>query len=170
MSYKLIGAVLIIAVCGGFGCSMVTSHKREERALQQLISALDYMQCELQYRLTPLPDLCRQAAHQTSGCVQTLLTTLAAELENQISPDVSHCMSAALTAAAPLPKRCTEAVVNLGKTLGRFDVEGQVRGMEAVRQFCRRNLEELANGRDSRLRSYQTLGICAGAALVILFI
>lgn len=170
MSFKLIGAVLIIAVCGGFGYSMVSNHKREERALQQMIGALDYMQCELQYRLTPLPDLCRQAARQTSGCVQTLLTRLAIELEDQISPDAAHCMTAALAAAAPMPKRCEDAAVNLGKTLGRFDVEGQIRGMEAVRQFCRRNLQELANGRDSRLRSYQTLGICAGAALVILFI
>lgn len=170
MSFKLIGAVLIIAVCGGFGYSMVAAHKREERALQQMLGALDYMQCELQYRLTPLPDLCRQAARQCGGCVQTLFTRLASELEDQISPDAAHCMTAALASSAHLPKRCREAAESLGKTLGRFDVDGQIRGMEAVRQFCRRNLEELMNGRDTRLRSYQTLGICAGAALVILFI
>lgn len=170
MSFKLIGAVLIIVVCGGFGYSMVSAYKREERALQQMISALDYMQCELQYRLTPLPDLCRQAARQTGGGVQALLTKLAIELEDQISPDATHCMTAALAASGPLPKKCREAAENLGRSLGRFDVDGQIRGMEAVRQFCRRNLEELASGRESRLRSYQTLGICAGAALVILFI
>lgn len=161
---------MIMVICGGFGFSVVSEYKREERALQQMIGALDYMQCELQYRLTPLPDLCRQASRQTGGCVQALFSRLAAELEDQISPDAAHCMSAALAASGDMPKRCAQAAQNLGKTLGRFDVEGQIRGMEAVRQDCRRSLSELASGREARLRSYQTLGLCAGAALVILFI
>ena len=31
-------------------------------------------------------------------------------------------------------------------------------------------LEQMAEGRDTRLRSYQTLGLCAGAALAILLV
>ena len=62
MSIKLIGAALIIAGCDGVGFSMAAAHRREESALRQLIGALDYMGCELQYHLTPLPELCRSAA------------------------------------------------------------------------------------------------------------
>ena len=58
----------------------------------------------------------------------------------------------------------------LGKSIGRFDMDGQIKGLEAVRQDCRRRLDELSKDRDTRLRSYQTLGLCAGAALAILFI
>jgi stage III sporulation protein AB len=170
MNLKLIGAVLIVFVCGGFGYAMAASHRAEEKALRQMLGALDYMQCELQYRLTPLPDLCHQASRQSGGCVGELLEYLAQELENQISPDAGHCMGAAIEKISYMPHRCAEAALQLGRTLGRFDAQGQIRGMEGVRQFCRRNLDELANGREQRLRSYQTLGICAGAALVILFI
>jgi stage III sporulation protein AB len=170
MTIKLIGAILIIGVCAGFGYSMVSAHRKEERCLQQMMGALDYMQCELQYRLTPLPELCREAARQSDGAVQTLFTRLSVELEDQIAPDASQCMHAALAAVDALPQRCTEAAIRLGKTLGRFDLEGQLAGMEAVRHFCRQNLSVLADGRGARLRSYQTLGLCAGAALVILFI
>lgn len=167
---KLVGAICIILTCGGFGFSLAAAQRREEKCLQQLIGGLDYMQCELQYHLTPLPDLCRQAARQVSGCIQLLLLSLADELEDQISPDASHCMMAAINKTDNMPSKCREALVSLGKTLGRFDIEGQIRGMEAVRALCRRYVDELADGRDARLRSYQTLGLCAGAALVILFI
>jgi hypothetical protein len=95
---------------------------------------------------------------------------LAGELENQISPDASCCMVAAIEKIPALPGRCTEAARMLGRSLGRFDTQGQLQGIEGVRQFCRRNLDELANGREQRLRNYQTLGLCTGAALVILFI
>jgi stage III sporulation protein AB len=170
MIFKLFGAICIIVACGGFGFSLAASHRREEKCLQQLISGLDYMQCELQYHLTPLPDLCRQAARQVSGCIRVLLLSLAEELEDQISPDATQCMMAAINKTDNLPARCREALASLGNTLGRFDVEGQITGLEAVRVLCRRYADELANGREARLRSYQTLGLCAGAALVILFI
>ena len=58
----------------------------------------------------------------------------------------------------------------LGKTLGRFDLQGQLSGIASVKQLCKRDLDGLQNNQELRLRSYRTLGICAGVALVILFI
>lgn len=164
------GAVLIISACGLFGFSTAASFRKEERALQQLIGALDLMQCELQYRLTPLPDLCRQAGFEQTGCIGSMLINLARELESQISPDVESCMNAALYTSGTLPKRVEKAFRIMGTSFGRFDIEGQVKGLEAVRSFCRGELEAMSVNRDSRLRSYQTLGLCAGAALAILFV
>ena len=170
MSMKLIGAILIIAGCGGVGFSMAAAHRREENALRQLISALDFMGCELQYRLTPLPELCRCAASESAGCVRQVMDTLATELENQIAPDAASCMNAALAKNAKLPQRIHKCLTLLGTSLGRFDLPGQLKGLEAARQMCRRNLDELTKNRDNRLRSYQTLGLCAGSALAILFL
>ena len=149
---------------------MAASQRRQEWVLRQLMNALDYMQCELQYRLTPLPDLCRQTASQMNGCVRSLFLYLAEELEDQIAPDVQHCMNAAIAKSTGMPSAAATVVRTLGRTLGRFDLEGQIRGLENARQDCRREMERLTENRDVRLRSYQTLGICAGAALAILFI
>jgi stage III sporulation protein AB len=102
--------------------------------------------------------------------MQALFLNLAQELEDQINPDAEHCMMAALYKTGELPKKCREAAQSLGKTMGRFDLEGQLNGLEAVRTRCRDWLDELISGREVRLRNYQTLGLCAGAALVILFI
>lgn len=167
---KWIGAGLIIGGCGMFGFSLAAAHRREEKALVSLISALDYMQCELQYRLTPLPDLCRQAGEQNRTQIGHILLMLARELDCQINADVESCMDAVLRGETNLPSRTRNAFENLGASLGRFDLDGQVRGLEAVRTFCRGELERLGKDRDIRLRSYQTLGLCAGAALAILLV
>lgn len=170
MNYKWIGAILIVLSCGGFGICLASGHRREETALRQLVSALDYMECELQFRLTPLPDLCRQAGSEGKGVVREVLLKLASELEAQVAPDVASCMRTALSSAGDVPARTKDALTMMGQSLGRFDLPGQLKGLDAVRSSCRRELEELTNNRDVRLRSYQTLGFCAGAALAILFI
>lgn len=170
MTGKLIGVILILCGCGGMGWSIAASFKREEAALQQMIGALDYMQCELQYRLTALPELCRQAGRETKGIAGKVLSALAGELDSQISPDVESCMRGALLQCGDIPGKVRGGFEMLGVSLGRFDMDGQVRGLEAVRGFCRMELEEMGRNRDSRLRSYQTLSLCAGAALAILFV
>lgn len=170
MTGKIFGAMLIIAGCGAFGYSVAASYRKEELVLRQLIGALDYMQCELQYRLTPLPDLCRLAGREQKGVVGQFLWELSLELENQISPDVSSCVAAVLSKMESIPRKLHSAMELLGASLGRFDAEGQLKGLEQVRSFCREEVEKLSQNKDTRLRSYQTLGLCAGAALAILFV
>lgn len=170
MSLKIIGAMLIIAGCGLFGGLYAASHRRETRYLRRYISALEFMECELQYRLTPLPELCTKTAEVCEGSLKKLFIAFAKELENQISPDAERCMLAAIENVCDLPKLTREALINLSPVLGRFDLNGQCRGLESLRADAVRTLKLYSENQDTRLRSYQTLGICAGAAVVILFI
>lgn len=170
MMYKWIGAILILSACGAFCVLFSISFKLEESSLQTLIAALDYMECELQFRQTPLPDLCRQAGIQSKGIISEALLHLSEELSFQISPDVESCMSAAIARAKRLPPLSKECLISLGQSLGRFDITGQIREFDAIRTDCRRKLNMLTSNRDIRIRNYQTLVLCAGAAIVILFI
>ncbi len=170
MHLKWIGAALVIIACGGFGFRLAAQHIRQEKTLRTLIGLLDYMECELQYRMTPLPELCRQTAAEAKGVLCKAFLLLAQELEDQISPDVERCMDTALFKTGDIPSYSLDALRLLGRSLGRFDLEGQLKGLETVRQECRRNLEGLTRNQDVRLRGYQTLGLCAGAAVAILLI
>lgn len=170
MSIQLIGAVLVICGCGGVGFYMAVNHRRDEVVLRQLSAALDYMECELQYRMTPLPELVRSTSRQATGAVGKFLLCLAEELEAQISPDASSCVRAAISKVKELPEICRPCLRQFGKSLGSFDLPGQLKGLEAVRAMCRLELKRLCRNQDQRLRSYQTLGLCAGAALAILFL
>jgi len=170
MTLKLIGAICIILSCSGVGFSMAAAHRREEGALRQLMGLLDHFGCELQYRLTPLPELCRGAMVDREGDILKVLNILTLELEKQVSPDAGSCMRIAVEKAGRIPQSLRRNLLTLGTSLGRYDLQGQLNGIESVRVRCRSDLEELQRNRDVRLRSYQTLGLCAGCALAILFL
>ena len=170
MHIRIFGAVLIVISCSSVGYYLVLSHKREEDAIRQLINVLNFMECELQYRLTPLPELCRLAAVENRGIICDLMLMLANEMDRQISPDVASCMTAALSKFPRFPERAKRILIRLGGSLGRFDLSGQLKGLENARQTCRKELELLSNHRSDRLKNYQTLAICAGIALVILLV
>jgi stage III sporulation protein AB len=170
MDCKWIGAVLIILGCGGFGLALCAQHRAEETSLLRLIRAMDYMACELQFRLTPLPELCRMAGQESSGQVGKVLVSLGMELDSGLDSEVSPALERVLTDFPDLPVRTRSNLNLLGSSLGRFDLEGQKLGLDSVRTACRRDLEELNRNRENRLRSYQTLALCTGAALAILLI
>lgn len=170
MTLKWIGAILILTACSVFVFVVTNNHKKEIQGMKNLICALDYMECELQYRMCALPDLCRKTAYETEGILRKVFIALANELEDQISPDVRQCMRSVLAGIKDIPAQSLHSLQLLGDSLGRFDLEGQLKGLEAVRQDCRGKLSKLMGNTETRIRSYQTLGLCAGAAIIILLI
>lgn len=170
MNIKMIGALLVFAGCGGFGFSMAVAYRRAEENLRQLIRALEYMRCELNYKLTPLPSLCRNASECVTGPIRQVLRNLAQELEQQIAPDAEVCMDMALAQTSGITESMHRQLHELGQTLGRFDLPGQLQGIDACIATARAEAEILSREKANRTRSYQTLGLCAGAALAILLI
>ena len=167
---KILGAVLILTGCGGFGMMICMSYKREEEMLNQMIHAMDFIQCELQFRMTPLPELCAQASNGCKGKISQFWKHLSEELLQQISPDVSGCVTAAKESCGTFSSRVDKVLEMLSLSLGQFDAQGQLQALEAARNHCRTELDSMRVNRETRLRSYQTLGICTGVALVILLV
>ena len=170
MNIKWLGAIMIIAGCSGAGFSIAYTYRTDQKILLNIIRAISYMENALLYNLTPLPDLCRQAGRETSGIVQDIFLNLARELDWQIAPDAHSCMYEALAKSHTLTPKIRRYFLQLGASLGRFDVTGQVRELEAIRNSCEKELTMLDNNLENRIRSYKTLGICTGMALAILFI
>lgn len=170
MMLKLFGALLIVIGCGGFGFLTAVYWKQEELALRQLVGDLEFMVCELQYRMTPLPELCGQTAGERNGLTSEFWKLMEAELEQQMEPDVSCCVQSVLNRCGKLPEHTQKALKILGQTLGRFDLEGQIQGLNSVKSHCCGELESMVQERDFRQKSYQTLGICTGIALAIILV
>ncbi len=170
MTLKLFGSVLIIVGCGGFGLLIAANYRREEKSLQALLEALEYMLSELRFHLPPLEQLCIGASKLSNGVVSQVLLSLSRELNAQVAPDGESCMRAALNATRDVPVLTGNMLRLLGKTLGKFDLEGQIKGLQNVADEVRKNIILLSTDRDNRLRSYRTLGFCAGISLAILLI
>lgn len=169
MDYTWIGAVLIIAGCAGFGFSLAAGHRYQERSLQRIMRILDFMISELHFHATPLPQLCAGASKLYHNAEALVFSRLAESLETHESPEAAVCMESVLK-EFQLPFETGEILRQVGMTLGRFDLEGQLKGLEEGREMCRQRLQALGENRDIRLRNYQTLSLCTGAALAILLI
>lgn len=170
MNAKWLGAIFIIAGCGSCGFSAAAAGKREVRMLREFIRAISLMRNELQYRLSTLPELCRQASDVSSGAVREVFANLARELDWQTEPDACSCMAEALEKSHVLPKSVRKGFLQLGSTLGRFDLSGQIQELDHLQFSCEQELENCTRDEKIRLRSYRTLGLCAGAALTILLL
>ncbi len=170
MSYKWIGAVMIVGGCAGTGFSIAAGYQREVQYLRSLIKTISFMKHSLQYELTPLPDLCRKAGNETFGSLREVFLNLARELQWQSAPDVSGCAEEAIRKSHELPLSTRSHVRQLGRSLGRFDLPGQLQELDAMQESCKQQLSELTRNLDVRMRSFRTLGLCAGAALAILLV
>ena len=166
---RMVGAGILVAGCSGFGCLLGYHYKKEEQMLRWLLAALQEMEWELKYRITPLPDLCRVAADASGGKIRQLFRTLEQELRSYAVSEISGCMNGLLQ-TAEIPTQCRLCLKNLGSSLGRFDLEGQIQGLQSVSTQCRQHLGKLQENRSERLRSYQTLALCAGFGLAIILI
>lgn len=169
MNTKWIGAILVIGGCGWTGFSAAVAYRREERCMEGLLRIVRYMKWELQYHLTPLPELCRQAGKEVGGVLGEILNRMAGLLDAGTFPEPRSCMRRAIRDSREIPPQCRELLLRLGSELGRFDLAGQLESLTALEETCREARQALAQGRGERLRSYRTLGLCAGAALAILF-
>ena len=170
MEYRWLGAAMIVIGCGSCGFSIAAGKRKEEQILCQLIRILQFMEAELRYRLTPLPDLCRLASCEAKGTLRAIFLNLYRELSWQKMPDAASCMSAAIQRTGEVPGRIRRILIQFGQTLGRFDLEGQLQGMDSIIQLCEREYTYLEKDRAARVQSFRTLGICAGIALSVIFV
>lgn len=166
---RLLGAALLVTGCGGFGFSLAAACRREMRLLRRLIHALQEMEWELKYRMTELPELCQIAGDAAGGILKEVFQELSGRLSRNEVTDISGSLNSIIY-RKELPGRVRKNLRQLGASLGRFDLEGQLQGLECVRRQCRKDLQALEEGSAMRLRNYQTLALCAGLALAILFI
>ena len=167
---KVIGALLVLSAAGGFGISRAVGFYRQVRLLQDFCSVLEILKCELNYTMTPLPTLCRVTAKRTSGAAAAFLVSYAMAVEQGIPR--SRAASAAMdgTKGLKLPSDAEMALLELFGTLGRYDLDGENRLLAATSQRLKSASDRFEAEKRPLAKGYALLGLCAGVALVILFI
>ena len=165
---RILGAAAVITGCGGFGISLAAAARKECTMLRILIRAIQEMQWELKYRMTELPELFRLAGESGSGVIREIFLEMAEKLNRREVMDVSAAFLSEVN-RIELPRKVRRNLKQLAQSLGRYDLEGQLQGLETVRQQCRSDLTELESEGKEQMRCYQTLTVCAGAALAIIF-
>ena len=167
----LIGALLLAGGAGALGCSAAAQLSRRVAVLRALLGALEGMEREIAFRLTPMPELLERAAAESPPPVCTLFARCRTLLDELGERSMAELWREALE-QVPLgldgPGRL--ALEELGEVLGRYDGDGQREALAHTRAELSRALEQAREAREKQGRMYQVLGITAGAFLVILLL
>ena len=149
---------------------MAASYTGLQRCLQQLQNGLELMQCQMEYQMTELPELCAILASACTGPVGKFFGTLGQELRRGDVSEAPACVALTLARDRELPEACRSLLSQLGKSLGQLAMPGHNRAMPAEKEDSRKNMDRVEAEKAGRLRCYRALGLCAGAALAILLL
>ena len=167
---KWIGAFCIFVSCASVGFTVAYRQTRELKMIEQWIRIIARAEKEICCHLRAVPDLFRMISYEENGPLGRLFLRTAIEMENQIQPNASICLNVALADFDGLPKSVLDMLILFGAELGRYDLESQLKGLAEIRAIAEEKRTQILQNHSKRIRGYQTLGLCAGAALVILFI
>ena len=169
MIVRIIGAVLIVAAFSLAGSVKGAELRSRARRLAALVSSLELMRGEVVDRLTPVPDIAERLAVSGPEESRAFFQLLSSELERLGELAFSDIWSSC-TGILGLREAETEALCDLGRSLGRYGAEEQntaiSRCMNLLGTFAERAREEAVSG----AKLYGGLGITVGLLLAVMLI
>lgn len=166
---KAAGCILLLCACGGLGLGAAGKLRARWTQLRTLVAALEEMERELQYRLTPLPELLAGLAARTAGPVGIFFSLCVREMDKLEEQSFSRLWGGALEGSGlDLEEEDRRLLLELGASLGRYDSRSQCQAIAQVRGRLEENLAAALERKERLGRVYGVLGLAAGALLVIL--
>ena len=169
---KVLGVLLVTVGTAGAGFGFARAVRGQIRQMVALIAALEYLKSEMEYRLTPLPELFAELAQGEEAAAAAFFGRCAGSMreDRSASPQVVFRGAMEQTKELQWSRRTREAMMNLAFSLGRFDLGGQRRAIELAQERIGQELQEVQAGSRARCRSYETIGICAGLAVAVILL
>lgn len=168
---QLMGGLLLFCGSTAIGLGAAGALRKRTQALSSFLGGLTIMEAELQFHLTPMPDLLEKLAREAGGAAGAFFALCRKGLGHLEDTPLSLIWQEALQSrAGMLTEGDREVLEQLGAILGRYDLEGQLSAIGAAKQRleeCRRQAET----RQTTLgRMYSVLGMTAGIMSVLLLI
>ena len=167
---RLVGALLTAGGGAFLGLSAARRLKRRARVLRQLAGALEQMDREVAFRLTPMPRLMEQLAAWPEP-VGTLFANCRKGMEALGEQSLAEIWRRALAETdLDLEGRAAAVLDELGEVLGRFEESGLRSALARAAAELAREGELAREDGEKRGRMYQVLGLAWGGLLVILLL
>lgn len=166
---RFVGAVLLALGGLGAGLTAVSRLAGRVRDLRALEGAVETLERELGWRLTPLPEALERTAEGLTGRPARFFRLCGREasaLEGRPFREVwVDCMNAA---RMDLEREDAAILEELGAVLGRYDGDSQRQALERAAARLTAQREKAEERRERLGRLYGILGISGGLLLVIL--
>ena len=163
---------MIVLGSGSAGFGFARAVRAQLRQLNALLAALETIKGEIEYRLTPLPEIFAALGGSRNREIAEFFSRLAALLSSAQTCTVGYACRQALaqTRGLSLSSAARGTILSLFDSLGRYDLEGSVQALDLALSRLREEVKALQNSAAARCRTYLTLGVCTGLAAAVILI
>ncbi|HSU80540.1 MAG TPA: stage III sporulation protein SpoIIIAB [Candidatus Angelobacter sp.] len=168
---KLIGAILVLIASSLIGFTFSARFRERPKQLSQLRSALQSLEAEITYGLTPVYEAALHLAGQMPEPVNRFFGTLAERIETGKGQPLSQIWQETLEAFWPktaLKKNEKEVWRQFGLTLGQSDRANQQKYIQLALSHLEREEKEARSAQQQYEKMVKSLGFLGGILIILL--
>jgi len=166
------GAALVIGASAAFGLGSMWRMSLRVRVLRDLLTALGTMKNEICDRTTPLPTLIDHLAAETKPPVYRFFHRLQQKMADLGTRSFYAIWREAVEESGELELEETEraTLADLGKTLGRYDIEEQAHTLRYTIRRLEGFLERAEEKKRLQGKVHAVLGMAVGVFVVLILL
>lgn len=165
---KYISLVMVLAISFLLGYLISKKYKDRVNELKEMQIALDILENKIKFTYEPLKEIFGQMKNFLKGNISELFKVISKKLDNE-NVELSF-KDAIKESKNNLLKEDLEVIINLSKTLGKTEKDGQVSQIELAKTFIESQIKKAEKEQEKNSKLYKTLGATVGLALIIILI
>ena len=155
---KLLILNLILITSTIIGITFSKKYAYRVKELQEMKNALNIFMTKIKFTYEPIPSTFMYISEKVEGNVCKIFKNAVEEMESK---------SATVT---NMKEDDIGIIKNLGRLLGKTDIEGQLNEIKLVNNFLDTQIRTAEDEKNKNEKMYRTLGIVAGMTITILLI
>lgn len=170
---KLLGALLVLLACSGLGMAAAAAIAARPRQLQKLRSDLTWLEMDINYAATPLPEALAKLAQISEEPVRSLWQETLACLANGEGVTAEEAWQRSLRRfrrLSALQENDLAVLRDFGAGLGTTNRQEQLKKFKLLQEQLAALQTQAEEARQKTERLYRTLGVLTGIALIILLL
>lgn len=165
---KLCILALIFGLSLTIGRLVANKYSNRVKELKEMKNALNMFETKIKFTYESVPEIFDEISCQIEGNVGNIFKVASKKMKEMSAGDAWR--ESIDTENTSINEEDKEVLKNLGKLLGKTDIEGQISEIELVINFLDTQIELAEKEKSKNEKMYKTLGGIIGLALVIILI
>lgn len=170
---KLLGVMLVLGASAMVGISASQVLMKRRRALDAMISTIDFISSEIECRRTPIPTLIDTLAQTTHALSAQIFRVMQQKMScaDGLSLTYKWCRAfIECRESVGMDMEETQLLCDVSSFLGKYDAEEQIKSLDYTRkQLCELRIAAEQDVK-SRGKLYRTYGLAVGAVMVLVLL
>lgn len=171
IKYVILAAIVLLSTLIGFEYGEAIKVRRDN--LSKLLDSIVNLESEIFYCLTPLYEATMKIAKISSKPINILFEEVSNELTKNNTESVSEAFEVAIKKSEGelcLLQEDYNILLELSKSIGTTDLEGQKKIFEITINKIKNNLKHASEEADKNIKMYRVLGVSVGLIIAVFLI